>query len=190
MDSYSYMWYNENAEYVCKKTRWIVSLSGVQGKGYQYMKAAIFTLDTKSYRARKASAAGVVLKKMLEQAGFETAAVRVIPKDHKVAASVLKRVAEDHSADLVLTTGGVGYQAGECASDALEEVAERLLPGIPEAMRGCLLSSSKSAMFNRSAAGICKQTMMINLPGDAKEAKDALEYLLPELMQALESLNA
>ena len=57
-------------------------------------------------------------------------------------------------------------------------------------MRGCLLSSSKSAMFNRSAAGICKQTMMINLPGDAKEAKDALEYLLPELMQALESLNA
>ena len=36
------------------------------------MKAAIFTLDTESYRARKASAAGVVLKKMLEQAGFET----------------------------------------------------------------------------------------------------------------------
>ena len=31
---------------------------------------------------------------------------------------------------------------------------------------------------------------MVNLPGDAKEAKDALEYLLPELMQALESLNA
>ena len=52
------------------------------------MKAAIFTLDTESYKARKASAAGMVLKKLLEQSGFETAAVRVIPKDRKVAASV------------------------------------------------------------------------------------------------------
>ncbi|MFR8018005.1 MAG: hypothetical protein ACLU7M_00635 [Mediterraneibacter gnavus] len=40
------------------------------------MKAAIFTLDTESYKARKASAAGMVLKKLLEQSGFETAAVR------------------------------------------------------------------------------------------------------------------
>ena len=67
------------------------------------MKAAIFTLDTESYKARKASAAGMVLKKLLEQSGFETAAVRVIPKDRKVAASVLKRVAEEQTAELVLT---------------------------------------------------------------------------------------
>ena len=44
------------------------------------MKAAIFTLDTESYKARKASAAGMVLKKLLEQSGFETAAVRSDPE--------------------------------------------------------------------------------------------------------------
>ena len=76
------------------------------------MKAAIFTLDTESYKARKASAAGMVLKKLLEQSGFETAAVRVIPKDRKVAASVLKRVAEEQTAELVLTTGAAGFSAG------------------------------------------------------------------------------
>ena len=108
------------------------------------MKAAIFTLDTESYKARKASAAGMVLKKLLEQSGFETAAVRVIPKDRKVAASVLKRVAEEQTAELVL---------------------------------------------NCSAAGVCKKTLMVNLPGDAKEAKEALEFILPELKRAIEMLN-
>lgn len=79
------------------------------------MKAAIFTLDTESYKARKASAAGMVLKKLLEQSGFETAAVRVIPKDRKVAASVLKRVAEEQTAELVLTTGAAGHLESDCA---------------------------------------------------------------------------
>ena len=73
------------------------------------MKAAIFMLDTESYKARKASAAGMVLKKLLEQSGFETAAVRVIPKDRKGAASVLNRVAEEQTAELVLTTGAAGH---------------------------------------------------------------------------------
>ena len=83
------------------------------------MKAAIFTLDTESYKARKASAAGMVLKKLLEQSGFETAAVRVIPKDRKVAASVLKRVAEEQTAELVLTTGAAGHLESDCAPYAL-----------------------------------------------------------------------
>ena len=86
------------------------------------MKAAIFTLDTESYKARKASAAGMVLKKLLEQSGFETAAVRVIPKDRKVAASVLKRVAEEQTAELVLTTGAAGHLESDCAPYALMDV--------------------------------------------------------------------
>ena len=30
---------------------------------------------------------------------------------------------------------------------------------------------------------------MVNLPGDAKEAKEALEFILPELKHAIEMLN-
>lgn len=152
------------------------------------MKAAIFTLDTESYKARKASAAGMVLKKLLEQSGFETAAVRVIPKDRKVAASVLKRVAQEQTAELVFTTGANGPMASDCAPYALMDVAERLFPGIPETIRAFRNRDSLQAVLDCSAAGICNKTLMVNLPEDAKEAKEVLEFLLPELKRAVEML--
>ena len=45
------------------------------------------------------------------------------------------------------------------------------------------------AVLDCSAAGVCKKTLMVNLPGDAKEAKEALEFILPELKRAIEMLN-
>ena len=130
----------------------------------------------------------MVLKKLLEQSGFETAAVRVIPKDRKVAASVLKRVAEEQTAELVLTTGAAGHLESDCAPYALMDVAERLLPG---SRRHCgIPQPGFSAGGSGLQCGRCVQkTLMVNLPGDAKEAKEALEFILPELKRAIEMLN-
>ncbi|MBU3839686.1 MAG: molybdenum cofactor biosynthesis protein [Candidatus Ruminococcus intestinipullorum] len=153
------------------------------------MKAAIFTLDTEGYVAKKESQTGLVLKRMLEQIGYEVIAVRVIPRDQKVAASILKRVADDHSADLILTTGAVGYTQSDCAPDALSEVADRLLPGIPEAIRAYMLRYKKNAMLNRAVAGIRGTTVMLNLSEEVQMAQGSLEYILPELTQAVEMLN-
>lgn len=153
------------------------------------MKAAIFTLDTESYKAKKASAAAEVLKRSLEQVGFEVAAARVIPRDQRVAASVMKKLADEYSAELILTTGAVGYAQSDCAPDALAEVADRLLPGIPEALRAYMLRYTKSAILDRSAAGIRRRTVIVNLPESAKLAKEGLEYILPELVKAVEMLN-
>lgn len=114
----------------------------------------------------------------------------MIPKDRKVAASVLKRVAEEQTARLVLTTGATGHLESDCAPYALMDVAERLLPGIPETLH---VHSATGILCRRfldcSAAGVCKKTLMVNLPGDAKEAKEALEFILPELKRAIEMLN-
>lgn len=69
------------------------------------------------------------------------------------------------------------------------DVAERLLPGIPETLRAFRNRDSLQAVLDCSAAGVCKKTLMVNLPGDAKEAKEALEFILPELKRAIEMLN-
>ena len=69
------------------------------------------------------------------------------------------------------------------------DVAERLLPGIPETLRAFRNRDSQQAVLDCSAAGVCKKTLMVNLPGDAKEAKEALEFILPELKRAIEMLN-
>lgn len=153
------------------------------------MRAAIFTLDTECYREKRESATAIVLKRMLEQVGFEVVAVRVIPRDKKVVASIMKKIADEGTADLILTTGAAGYAASDCAPDALTEVADRLLPGIPEAIRAYTIRYAKEAVLDRSAAGIRGNCVIINLPESAKTAKEGLEYILPELTTAVEMLH-
>ena len=144
------------------------------------MKAAIFTLNTGLYKAKKDSAAATALKRMLEQVGFEVKASGVLPEDKKVALAVLKRLADTGAVELILTTGATGIRKRDCAPDVVIEVSERLLPGIPEAIRAYNIRYSKKAILDRSAAGIRNHTLMLNLPEGAKSAKESLEYILPE----------
>ena len=153
------------------------------------MRAAIFTIDTGVYKAKAESAAATALKRMLEHVGFEVRAASVLPQERAVLASVLKQLADSGSVDLILTTGAVEYRERDCAPDALADVADRLLPGIPEALRAYNIRYSKKIILDRSAAGIRKKTLIINLPESAKMAKEDMEYILPEVVQVVETMS-
>ena len=153
------------------------------------MRAAIFTLDTGPYKAKAESAAATALKRMLEHVGFEVRAASVLPQERAVLASVLKQLADSGSVDLILTTGAVEYRERDCAPDALADVADRLLPGIPEALRAYNIRYSKKIILDRSAAGIRKKTLIINLPESAQMAKEDMENILPEVEQVVETMS-
>lgn len=152
------------------------------------MKAAIFTINTKLYQDKQASPTGVVLKRVLGQTGLEVR-VGVLPEEKDVISAVIKQLAKNHSVQLILTVGATGFQKQECAPDALTDIAERLLPGIPEAIRVHSMQSSKKMILDCSKAGICEDTLIINLPGSTELAKEGLEYVLPEIMQVVEAMN-
>ena len=71
----------------------------------------------------------------------------------------------------------------------MRETADRLLPGIPEALRAYNLRHTKKVILDRSEAGIRKKTLMINLPESAKMAKEDLEYILPEVVQVVDTFS-
>ena len=52
-----------------------------------------------------------------------------------MGAEELKRLCDEDLADLVLTTGGTGCSPRDNTPEATPDVSERLVPGIPEAMR-------------------------------------------------------
>lgn len=153
------------------------------------MRAAIFTIDTGIYRAKAESAAATALKRMLEQVGFQVKAAGVLPNDKAMTAEVMRQLADASAVDLILTTGAVEYSEEDIAPDALAEAADRLLPGIPEALRAYNIRYSKKAVLDRSAAGIRKKTLLINLPESAKTAKEDMEYILPEVVQVVEAIS-
>lgn len=153
------------------------------------MRTAIFAIDTEAYKAKTESAAATALKRMLQQVGFEVKAAGVLPREREVIESVLARLSDSGSVELILTTGAVGYLPEDCVPEATEQVADRLIPGIGEALRIYNFRYTKTAMLERLTAGIRKNTLIINLPESAKTSKEDMEYILPEVVQVVESLN-
>ena len=145
------------------------------------MKAAVFTVSTRAYKAKQESAAGTAVKRVVEQVGFDVKA-GVLPEDRTVVEAVLRQLADTGSVQLILTVGSTGVLKKNCA-------AERLLPGIPEAIRAYSIRYSKKIILDRSAAGIRNRTVMVNLPDSGKLAKEGIEFILPELVRAVEMLN-
>lgn len=69
------------------------------------------------------------------------------------------------------------------------DVIDRLVPGIPEAMRQKSLEITDRAMLSRAIAGIRNKALIINLPGSPKAVKECLEVITPVLNHALEILK-
>ena len=88
----------------------------------------------------------------------------------------------------MITTGGTGFSPRDVTPEATLAVCERMVPGIPEAMRAASLAVTPRAVLSRAAAGIRGRSLIINLPGSPKAAKENLEAVLPTLEHGLSML--
>jgi molybdopterin biosynthesis enzyme MoaB len=64
-----------------------------------------------------------------------------------------------------------------------------MVPGIPEVMRAASLAITPHAMLSRAASGIRGRSLIINLPGSPKGARENLEAVLPALEHGLAILR-
>ena len=98
-------------------------------------------------------------------------------------------MADDGDIQLLVTTGGTGFAPRDVTPEATLAVCDRLTPGIPEAMRYASMQITSRAMLSRAQAGIRKGTLILNLPGSPKAAKENLEAVLPAIGHGLEMLS-
>ena len=87
-----------------------------------------------------------------------------------------------------MTTGGTGFSPRDITPEATLNVVERLTPGIPEAMRAESMRITPKGCLSRSAAGIRKRTLIINLPGSKKAAEENILAVIDPVMHGLEML--
>lgn len=153
------------------------------------MKAAVIVASTSGYKGEKEDKSGPAVARMLKQVGFEVKFLKVLPDDRVILAEVMKKLADRGLADLIVTAGGIGVAKDDCTPDASLDIIEKEIRGIPEAMRAYSMRFTKRAMLSRAVAGIRGNTMIVNLPGSPKEAKECLEFVLPELVCGVEKLK-
>lgn len=149
--------------------------------------ARVITVSDRSYRGERADMGGPLVRELLTAAGYAVDEIDLVPDEQEQIERALRRAAQDGVA-LIATTGGTGLAPRDVTPEATIAVCERLVPGIPEAMRCASMQITPRAMLSRAAAGICGSSLIINLPGSPKAAKENLEAVLPALDHALETL--
>lgn len=152
-------------------------------------KAAILTSSDSGYAGEREDLSGPAIRELLEAAGYQVVHTVLLPDDREMLSAEMARIADEQVAELLLTTGGTGFSPRDCMPEATMDIAERLVPGIPEAIRAYSMTITPRAMLSRAAACIRKGTLIINLPGSPKAVKEALEYILPSLEHGLEILS-
>ncbi|QEM67026.1 MogA/MoaB family molybdenum cofactor biosynthesis protein [Geobacter sp. FeAm09] len=153
------------------------------------MRAAILTLSDKGSRGERVDESGPALASWLAERGVTTVQTEVIPDDLEQIVAVLSAWADADAADLILTTGGTGVSPRDVTPEATMKVVERLIPGIGELMRLKSLEKTPMASLSRALAGIRGQTLIINLPGSPKGARENLEAVWPVIGHAVEKIR-
>ena len=151
--------------------------------------AAVLTVSDRSFRGERPDGGGPLVAEVLKNAGYEVIMSAIVPDEQAQIEEKLRQIADSGEVQLLVTTGGTGFAPRDVTPEATLTVCDRLTPGIPEAMRYASMQVTNRAMLSRAQAGIRKGTLMINLPGSPKAAKENLEAVLPAIGHGLEMLS-
>lgn len=149
-------------------------------------KVAIVCMSDKGSKGEREDISTQVIERIMIENGYEVSEKILIPDEFQLIKDTLINLCDNNLVDLILTTGGTGFSKRDVTPEATEEVIEKRVPGIPEAMRAYSLTITKRAMLSRATAGIRKNTLIINMPGSPKAVEESLNYIVSELKHGLE----
>ena len=148
-------------------------------------RAAVICASDRCFQGLREDASSPIIAEMLTGQGYEATATIVLPDEYEALRMTMARIADEGSADLIVTTGGTGLAPRDVTPEATVAVIDRAVPGSPEAMRAESMKITPHGMLSRGIAGIRKRTLIINLPGSPKAARENLSCILPALDHAL-----
>ena len=115
---------------------------------------------------------------------------RCVPDERHIIEEALLDLSRDKKCDLVVTTGGTGPAPRDVTVDATLAVCDKILPGFGEKMRAVSLQYVPTAILSRQTAGICCNTLIINLPGKPKSIRECLDAVFPAVPYCLDLIGA
>ncbi len=153
------------------------------------MRLGILTISDRSAMGEREDQSGPLLAERVQSKGWTVVESTVLPDEADQISNLLKDWSDSGKVSLILTTGGTGLAKRDVTPEATLKVVDRLAPGLAEAMRAHSLKKTSHAMLSRAVAGIRGNTLIVNLPGSPKGARENLDVILPVLEHAIEVLQ-
>lgn len=143
------------------------------------VRALVVIVDDRAAHGEDQALLGPLVSELLEESEFHVDAVVAVSGDETEIRNALN-TAVIGGVDLVISVGGVGVRARDVTPEATEDILDRRVRGIEEAIRSSGLSSGTvDAGLSRGLAGVSGQTLVVNLANSRAAVRDGMATVLP-----------
>ena len=138
--------------------------------------AVLTVTDTRTFENDKS---GSILVKKIEEASHNLIDRKICKDNKEDIKKILKEWTDKKDIDVVITTGGTGLTGRDITPEAVEEIADKHIPGFGEVFRTLSLKTvGTSAIQSRACAVLSNGKYIFALPGSSGGVTDAWEGIL------------
>ncbi|GGA52813.1 molybdenum cofactor biosynthesis protein B [Sphingomonas psychrolutea] len=144
-----------------------------------FLPVRIAVLTVSDTRGLAEDRSGDTLVARLTAAGHVLAAREIVRDEVALIVATLHRWIDDPEIDCIITTGGTGVTGRDVTPEAIEQVADKMIPGFGELFRWLSFQTiGTSTVQSRACACVTRGTYIFALPGSTGAVKDGWDGIL------------
>ena len=138
--------------------------------------ALLTVTDTRTFENDKS---GGILVNKIEEAKHNLIDRKICKDNKNDVVKILERWINQKEIDVIITTGGTGLTGRDITPEAVNEIADKHIPGLGEVFRTISLKTvGTSAIQSRACAVLAKGKYIFVLPGSSGGVIDAWDGIL------------
>ena len=143
------------------------------------MRVNIALLTVTDTRTLKNDRSGGILVKKISKAKHNLIDRKICKDNKKDIKKILKKWLKKKKIDVIITTGGTGLTGRDITPEAINEIADKHIPGFGEVFRTLSLKTvGTSSIQSRACAVLAKGKYIFALPGSSGGVTDAWDKIL------------
>ena len=143
------------------------------------MRVNIALLTVTDTRTLKNDKSGSILVTKIAKAKHNLIERKICKDNKKDIKKIIKKWLTKKKIDVIITTGGTGLTGRDITPEAIEEIADKHIPGFGEVFRTLSLKTvGTSSIQSRACAVLAKGKYIFALPGSSGGVTDAWDKIL------------
>ena len=143
------------------------------------MRVNIALLTVTDTRTLKTDKSGSILVNKITKAKHNLIDRKICKDNKKDIKKILKKWLRKKKLDVIITTGGTGLTGRDITPEAIDDIADKHIPGFGEVFRTISLKTvGTSSIQSRACAVLAKGKYIFALPGSSGGVKDAWDKIL------------